>query len=290
MKNFPCIFVTDKGNHANYINDSVKALNIDYDIQLIDYSENTITFSITNNNRLSVYKFNLLKNKSGRGFDYAFVKGTPLDVNISKDQKNIIELFYGYPPVVWVHENSKIYNDLLFPFRYNVPLFDISKMKKYIWDGVDIRKESQKKTKRSDSIQYKVIQDLKKETDYSIIFDDDDANEASDIIAIKSFASEYNKLVINLFHCKYSVKETPGCRLDDLYEVCGQAQRSYHWRHNIIALLEHMIRRNNNRVDAKAPSRYEKGGVEELHTIMHMVLSKYCDIEFKYLYCSARDR
>lgn len=41
-----------------------------------------------------------------------------------------------------------------------------------------------------------------------------------------------------------------------------------------------MIRRNNNRVDAKAPSRYEKGGIEKLHTIMNMVLSKYCDIEF----------
>ena len=150
----------------------------------------------------------------------------------------------------------------------------------YNWDGVNIQKESQKKEKRTDSIQYRIIQDLKGDKDYSIIFDDDDANEASDIIAIKSYTSEHNKLIISLYHCKYSSKPDTGNRLEDLYEVCGQAQRSFHWRHNIISLMEHMIRRNNNRINNNEPSRFEVRGNEEIHTIMNMIMSKYCDIQF----------
>jgi len=121
---------------------------------------------------------------------------------------------------------------------------------------------------------------LKQEREYSIIFDDDNANEASDIIAIKSYESEYHKLVFELYHCKYSSKEQPGGRLKDLYEVCGQAQRSYHWKHSPIELIRHMIRRNSTRIKQENPTRFEKGGDNELMIILNMLQSSYCDVEF----------
>ena len=68
--------------------------------------------------------------------------------------------------------------------------------------------------------------------------------------------------------------------MKDLYEVCGQAQRSYHWRHNAIELLKHMNRRNSTRLTQGGPSRFEKGGDNELLIIQNMLLSSYCDIEF----------
>jgi len=125
-----------------------------------------------------------------------------------------------------------------------------------------------------------VLERLKEEPEYDIIFDDDDSNEASDIIAIKSYESEHNKLIFELYHCKFSSKEKPGGRLKDLYEVCGQAQRSYHWKHNAMELLNHMTRRNSNRLWQGNPSRFEKGSDDELLIIQNMLLSNYCDIEF----------
>lgn len=276
--------ITIKWNEGFYFDPLGYTINenslIDYDISLISNTEKKIKFSISLEGRYSIYEFTLEKEKNGRGFKYIFIEGTPIIVNLRKEQKDILDIFLEYPPVIWFHENSKMYNDLLFSFNYNIPLFNLDKMIVYNWDGVNIQKESQKKEKRTDSIQYRIIQDLKGDKDYSIIFDDDDANEASDIIAIKSYTSEHNKLIISLYHCKYSSKAETGNRLEDLYEVCGQAQRSFHWRHNIISLMEHMIRRNNNRINNNEPSRFEVGGNEEIHTIMNMIMSKYCDIQF----------
>lgn len=253
---------------------------IDYNIELISHASNSLEFSIITGNKISTYKLELDENKNGRGFQYSLVKGTPIVVTQRKDSKNIIEVFFEYPPIVWFQDNSKMYNDLFFHFNYKSPIFDTKKVIPHNWHGIDITKESQKKTKREDSIQYRILEQLKEEPEYNIIFDDDDSNEASDIIAIKTYESEYNKLIFELYHCKYSSKEQPGGRLKDLYEVCGQAQRSYHWKHNAIELLNHMNRRNSARIGQSQPSRYEKGGDEELLIIRNMVMSSYCDIEF----------
>lgn len=253
---------------------------IDFNIELIHYTQNTVEFDIIAGSSISSYKLELDEDKNGRGYKYKLIKGNPIIVDQRKESKDIIDLFFEYPPTIWFQDNSKMYNDLFFLFNYKSPIFDVDKIIPYNWDGIDITKESQKKTKREDSIQFRILEKLKNEPEYTVIFDDDDANEASDIIAMKSYESEHNKLIFELYHCKFSSKEEPGGRLKDLYEVCGQAQRSYHWRHNAIELLNHMNRRNSTRIAQGNPSRYEKGGDDELLIIQNMLLSNYCDIEF----------
>ena len=253
---------------------------IDHNIELVAYTSNTIDFDIITGNSISSYKLELDEDKNGRGYKYSLIKGNPIIVSQRKESKDIIDLFFEYPPIIWFQDNSKMYNDLFFLFNYKSPIFDTKKILVYNWDGVDITKESQKKTKQEDSIQYRILELLKKEPEYDIIFDDDDANEASDIIAIKGYQSEHNKLIFELYHCKFSSNKKPGGRLKDLYEVCGQAQRSYHWRHNAIELLKHMNRRNSTRLTQGGPSRFEKGGDNELLIIQNMLSSSYCDIEF----------
>jgi superfamily II DNA or RNA helicase len=253
---------------------------IDYSIELVTSTPNTVEFDIITESEASSYKLELDEDKNGRGYKYTLIKGNPIIVNQRKESKDIIDLFFEYPPTIWFQDNSKMYNDLFFLFNYKSPIFDTEKVLAYNWDGIDITKESQKKTKREDSIQYRVLERLKEEPEYDIIFDDDDSNEASDIIAIKSYESEHNKLIFELYHCKFSSKEKPGGRLKDLYEVCGQAQRSYHWKHNAMELLNHMTRRNSNRLWQGNPSRFEKGSDDELLIIQNMLLSNYCDIEF----------
>lgn len=251
---------------------------VDYSIELGSYGRNYMEFSIESAQNSIVYKL-ILDNDNGRGYKYESVGDVSFTIIYKGDEIDIAELFYEFPPIIWFHDNSKLYNNIFFPFKGKIDLFDTSKLLPINWDGTDIKKESQKTEKRPDSIQFHIIERLKADPDYKIIFDDDDANEASDIIAIKFWEGGDSRIKVELYHCKFSSKQQSGARLKDLYEVCGQAQRSFHWRHNIYELLQHMVRRQNSRIDQGKDSRYEIGGNEEINTLLNMVTSGYCELE-----------
>ena len=50
-------------------------------------------------------------------------------------------------------------------------------------------------------------------------------------------------LHILMAHCKFSSEDLPGARVDDLYEVCGQAIRSHKARSEAELVLKNLIRR-----------------------------------------------
>lgn len=138
------------------------------------------------------------------------------------------------------------------------------------WDGVNIKNESQGNEKDNTSIQYHVIQKLKSQ-DFDIIFDDDNAGEIADVIAIK--VDDINKVVkVELFHLKFSQEDHPGARINDLYAVNGQAQKCVSWLHS---RPEHIIGRMLRRGTTKAKNRYELGTENQLSIIKEKVRSVY---------------
>jgi hypothetical protein len=146
------------------------------------------------------------------------------------------------------------------------------------WDGVDISKESQGVCpKIKDSIQYYVIQKLLK-SDYDIIYDDDNSGEIADITTIKE---EEKKIKIELYHLKYAKKGTVSKRIDNLYEVCGQAQKSIRWKYKDgNELFEHLLRRERKFEKGSSCSRLEKGDIQKLIYFSQITKRKY-PIEFK---------
>lgn len=105
------------------------------------------------------------------------------------------------------------------------------------WSNTEIRRESQGIEKDKKSIQYRVIQELKKgdfkvfygkdwtpelqgKSPFEIIFDDDDAGEAADVIAVQVDEVE-ERIKVKFYHYKYAKGDSPGHRVSDLYEVCG---------------------------------------------------------------------
>ena len=64
---------------------------------------------------------------------------------------------------------------------------------------------------------------------------------------------------VTLHHCKFSSADTPGARVKDLYEVCGQAQKSARWRDRPNRMFTHMLRREKLRLDKGQSSRFEHG-------------------------------
>ncbi|MPM53590.1 hypothetical protein SDC9_100358 [bioreactor metagenome] len=140
------------------------------------------------------------------------------------------------------------------------------------WDwgakGVNIRTESQLEkhnyTKKTESIQYALISEMRENGVYSIVFDDDGPGEIADVIGIRE---QERTVRIDLFHCKFSSEDTPGARLLDLYEVCGQAEKSVKWRGKAVEMIGRMENRERKRLKESKPSRFEVGDISKLHKI-----------------------
>jgi hypothetical protein len=135
----------------------------------------------------------------------------------------------------WLDENGLLFvldedriigGDLIYKPTWDRPPFDPTQLTPLDWTGTNLKVESQTRDKLKDSIQYRAITELKTEN-WDVILDDDGSGEIADIVAMRIDAEG---LLIRLVHCKYSHEDTPGRRVEDLYEVCGQAQKSIIWR------------------------------------------------------------
>ena len=125
------------------------------------------------------------------------------------------------------------------------------------WSGTNIKAESQGPEKRRDSVQRRVIEKLLADgKDYDLVFDDDGAGEIADVVALRVTESVVQ---VTLHHCKYSSAAKAGARLKDLYEVCGQAQKSARWRDRPNRMFSHMLKREKLRIDKGQSSRIEQG-------------------------------
>lgn len=174
------------------------------------------------------------------------------------------EFFYDCPPAIWFVDGSQLCGD-----KYTSPIKRLEPYVKeniIVWDwpslGVDIRVESQRVEKRANSIQYRVIRELEK-GGYDVIFDDDSAGEVADVVAVK-VDDEARIIRVELYHCKFSGEDFPGARVGDLYEVCGQSQKSIRWMENPRELFLHLLRREEKRQDEDSATRIEVGDSDRI--------------------------
>lgn len=131
--------------------------------------------------------------------------------------------------------------------------------------------ESQRKERLADSIQYRAIAELKAEQEsWDIIIDDDGSGEIADVVAIRV---DQEGLLIRLVHCKYSHGDKPGARVADLYEVCGQAQKSIMWRRSdlrpFFKTLDDRARKKQKR---EGINPFEVGDIKKLYEIQDRAL------------------
>jgi len=156
-------------------------------------------------------------------------------------------------------------DDRLLAPPHDVEPYDRSHLKALDWNGVDIQKESQRVERRGDSIQAYMSRYLQATQSFDVLLDDDRANEAADLVGLEIVGGE---LHITLVHCKFSTESTPGARVADLYELCGQAMRGAKWRQQgAQPLLFHLDRRARDYAATRGRSPFEIGDIEELFRI-----------------------
>ena len=236
-------------------------------IDLLSPSETgDIAFKIYTEKFHKKFTLKFIQNREGRNYAYIEAGDSSLLICKGSRTKSAVQWFYDDPPRIRFADGSCLENNVrITPCQTIVP-FNIEKISPWDWSGVDIRKESQGYTKESDSIQRKLIAYLLTQ-EYNIIFDDDTAGEAADVITIKL---ESERIKVEFYHCKFSHGDKPGARVSDLYEVCGQAQKSINWRENILYLIKHMEKREELRLSKSRPSRFEKGDLKILNQLKKM--------------------
>jgi hypothetical protein len=194
----------------------------------------------------------------------------------TRKERLLTDLFQEDPPHVYFSDGDVLVApDILVLPRDTVPAFDPVKLDVVDWTGVDIKAESQGPDKKKGTVQRRVIDKLMASTiPYDIIFDDDGTGEVADVVAIRRSG---RTLIVDLFHCKYSSSDAPGARVGDLYELCGQAQKSVRWAERFHDMLNHLRRRELDRLSAGQSSRFELGSMGILLSLLSQSHDMYSE-------------
>ena len=91
---------------------------------------------------------------------------------------------HEHSPVVWFADGASLERNLLTEPNRKFAPYPAHKIRVWDWSKANIRKESQGITREAATIQFNVIEELKK-GDYDIIFADDDSGEAADVVTIR---------------------------------------------------------------------------------------------------------
>lgn len=274
------------------------ALYIDWPEEFYKEVESSIGFFVEGNEqRLPLYEtsieltdlktdrtmgFQLLSGEYSVRFTLTLVGGENPDYKITQDEGSSIKIgnrsaredvhdfFTEYPPVIWFADGSSLEGNLHTPLNKIYAPYDREQIQTMDWNGVDLTKESMGLTQENDSIQYRIVQTILNTQDQKIVFDDDGQGEVADVVAIRTTTEGVQRFIdVDLYHCKFVTEGRPRAQVQDLYEVCGQAQKSVSWcsPNKSIDIFSHLLRREPKRFKGKEATRFHKGTKEELFII-----------------------
>ncbi|MGV6476497.1 DEAD/DEAH box helicase [Azotobacter vinelandii] len=216
------------------------------------------------NNRVGEFELRL---DAQLGFKVQQTSGDPLTISIGKRSWRLDEYFCGYPPLVRFIDLSELDGNLLIqPRNPRELILDATQFEPWDWTGFDLTKESYWKdgVGREDSIQWKVAQAYM-DGDFDVVFDDDSAGEAADLVCLKE---EGDVIRLAMIHCKFSGAATKGERIKDAVEVCSQAVRSAKWKWRFADLCRHLLGREERLKSFARPTRFFQGNAARLSELL----------------------
>ena len=194
------------------------------------------------------------------------------EIIIGTKKLDLTEYLNAYPPIIWFADGSRLEGNEYVELKQIILPYPTENLIAWDWSSADLSKEAQGVVPlRTDSIQYVTIQKLIAE-DYDIVYDDDYSGEIADVITIKEFDK---RIDIQFYHLKFAKDGNVNTRIDNFYEVCGQAQKSIHWKHKKgTEFFEHLLKRKTKVRKANERSRIEKGTTEDLERLLTIAKNK----------------
>lgn len=226
--------------------DEYEMFKLDVVFQAIDPNKRTVDFAIAVGSDGPPIASFQLSVKGETGYEVHEQTDTKPQIQIGKQRRLLRDYFQDYPPLVRFVDLSELDGNLI--LRSENPedtSLDEERLVPWDWTGVDITKESiWKHGERRDGTVQEHVAKHYAANGYTIVFDDDDAGEAADLICWKA---EEDYIRLALVHCKFSGGALAGGRISDVQEVAAQAVRSARWPGKLPALVSHMQKRSGRR-------------------------------------------
>lgn len=222
----------------------------------------------------SVFRLSLHEERrEGLHYSVAHIDGPPMDIEAFGRTSPAAEFFTAAPPLVRLEDGSQVSGDILLRPREALgEVYPRVAIMTLDWGDTDLTQESRWRdgAVRPRSIQQRFIEFLERGNS-AFIIDDDDTGESADIVAIEDTEQT---ITVTLWHCKYSTARDAGNRVQDLFEVCGQAQKSIKWTWSFANLVRHIVDRETKHRRGR-PSRFIRGTLNGLVTTRKGSRRKY---------------
>ena len=185
----------------------------------------------------------------------------------SRSEKPLTTFLQGHGMTFFLEQDAIITHPgtLLRP-NLEIAPYDKNKIQIVDWTGIDPRRESQGRLRDQTTVQARMIEHVRQAGEWDVALDDDGSGEIADIVALRI---EGDELQILLVHCKFATSLS-GRRIDDLYQVCGQAQKSARYREKPTVTLRKLVRRERQRQRKHGYSGYLWGTAEDLQRIQEV--------------------
>ncbi len=251
-----------KSNETNVTiiigNDEYKLFEVDLELTKHDNSGD-IEFKVISPDKEVKFKIGY----SPSGATYTKLEGGDVFIQRGRNNTKLEEYVQKDPIVIFYTDGSYTWNNFHVPTPTLSNYYDKSKLNPIDWSGINKKHESMGKTVEQNTVQYRALEQII--DDYEIVFNDDASGEAADLVAIRK--DDNNTLRLRLIHCKYTKTNDKGSRVDDFYELCGQAQKSIRWKHNGFEYLYQHMKKREMKWTSEGYTRFLKGNMGTLNKL-----------------------
>ncbi len=230
------------------------------DIELVEGDSGEIRFAVFSEDSRSTYSFKIDPSYP-KGYLYTHLDGPQLSFRTSKNTvRDFDEQVYKDPPIVRYADGTFSYNNFHVPFDLGAGEYGVDHIEEWDWTGIELNRESMGKGQDQDTIQFRTFEKVADE--FAVVFNDDGAGEAADLVAIKDIGE--SEIGLTLFHCKGAIGSKVSSDIRNFYTVCGQAQKSISTKHEGLKKLSSNLRRRHSTWAARGSTRILKGDLKTL--------------------------
>ncbi len=180
-----------------------------------------------------------------------------------RDSINLIDYMNANPLNFHFADQSRLNGSNLYSFdARSLEPFEKDQIEVIDWENrnVNITREFSSEEDEDDGLVsiHEFLADYLAVSDCSVVIYDHRTGEVADFVA---FCETDTYISVRLYHAKKSSEPKPGKRVEDVYDVCGQATKSIKWFNRneiLLSKLKHRIRRG---------STFVRGNLEELQGV-----------------------
>jgi hypothetical protein len=225
---------------------------LDCALDIVDSQEGSVTFSIRDGEMewrgvFAIGVGELFAPLGGQETEL-LVRGRYEDVKIAEYLNEMLPTFY-------CADLASIEGTSLYRVPENLEPFGDDGVESVDWGGAGVDITREKPGPGAGRSIFEWLRERLVQSDAGVVFCDDGSGEMADFIALSETPGGPR---VAMFHCKASGGRRPGNRVEDLYEVCGQAVKSSVWMRP-----DHLLARLRYRGTLASIPGYLKGQEED---------------------------